>query len=123
MADSEARFGSTRPCIGVDALTAGGPVVGERSRSAARVEPSVLVAFGVDEGLQRQPELRREFVLTKRPEERDGLLVGMELRHTVRAALQVRFQLLLKGGWQLPFQIVRQKPDNGTAAAPAHEFF
>src|SRR4051812_585477 len=108
VADSAARFGSARPWISKASLTASGP----------RVEPSIVLAFGVDERLQREAQLRRQLLLTERPQERHRALIAPQLRDAARTPRQVLLQLLLQAWGQLAFQVVRKQPDDRPAAAP-----
>src|SRR5512140_457482 len=59
------------------------------------VSTILVPAIAIDERLQRAPEFGREILLADRVEERDGGLIGLQLRHALRAASQMPLQLVV----------------------------
>jgi hypothetical protein len=75
------------------------------------------VTFGVDEGLQGQPELRWQFIFPERAEKEHRGLIGVKLRDAAGTALQVMVELPLDRRRELMFKVIRQQADDIAALA------
>src|SRR3954471_4453481 len=88
-----ASFGRTTWTISV-ALSAG-RLAGSVIRRGGRGDGgrTSVAAVAVDEGFQRAAQLDRQIVVADRVQERDGGLIGLELRDAARAGRQVPLEI------------------------------
>ena len=78
---------------------------------------ALILAISIDERLQRAAEFRRQIVFLDRVEQRDGRLVGFQLRDAARACGQVTFESRVHLGRKVMLDEIREKPDEIVAAA------
>jgi hypothetical protein len=74
------------------------------------------MAVSVDEGLEGAPQFRRQIFLLDGVEERNGRLIGFELRHAPGACREVPLEVGVDAGWKPAFHVVGKKGDKISAA-------
>jgi hypothetical protein len=75
------------------------------------------MAVSADEGLEAQAELLGQILFADRAQERDGGLIGLELRETAGAFREVLLQLLVDLRRELVLDVVRQEAHDVSATA------
>jgi hypothetical protein len=76
-----------------------------------------VLTVPVDERLQCAAEFRREIVFVDGMQERDGGLIGLQLRDTAGAGGQMTLELGVDAGGKMMLDEISEEPDDIVAAA------